>query len=473
MVPLTLSVPVYVALLIALSFAQPTRTRSLQLLSFGTVLLLLAWIANFLGDLLLPFVVPLLLAYLLEPIMDLLRRVGVRRSFAILMVYGAVLGGVGLGGAVLYPKVAQQTTALLNQVSKAMHLAEERALAQAAVKREELKSLKETPPLPAIPDDPSPDNDTEAAAAARAAARIESTTGETWASLLDPTPTADWLKERLKYAPNLVKNVFGKQIERAIDERAQWWREKGAASFGHAITNAVKRTVITVGSLVWLLLVPIVLFYCLADFHPLRRRLWHMVPPDAREDVARVAGRINAAIGGWMRGYAVLCLTVAIVQTTNLLILQHYLHFEYGLLVGLAAGALFFIPYLGMLAGLALGTITIYLTGGHNLGHALIGLAVMESFYLVFDNLVAPRILGHNTGLHPMIVLFGILAGAKTFGAVGVLLATPTLVIVKIVLSYFYPRLSDEIPADEDVGPVPTRVPDAPPPAEPAGKDTT
>ncbi len=239
----------------------------------------------------------------------------------------------------------------------------------------------------------------------------------------------------------LAANFDQLQLEQRLTQAASW------------ITTQLQHTVAWLAGqfsgLLWVLLLPITLFYFLRDFDPLRRRLYFMLPPSKRVEVAGLTGNMNRALGSYLRGYAVLSLAVGLLETTVLLILTPIFDFRYGLFLGLLAGATYVIPYVGSLTAVVLATLMVFFTGGHSFGEAIVAFVVLQGINSLFDNVISPRVIGGQVGLHPLMVMFALLAAGKDFGLLGVILATPATVCVKIILEHFFPRLSEPIPTDE------------------------
>ena len=241
----------------------------------------------------------------------------------------------------------------------------------------------------------------------------------------------DWLDEQWK---NISGDIWNK-----MRAPAEW--------LGAHAANFAGWTFTWLSGFAWLALLPLTLWYSLMDYDAFHRRAFWLVPPGNRAVVRELAMSINHALGSYLRGYAVLCLGVGVAQTTALLVLAQCFSFRYALLVGLYSGLTYFIPYLGSLSTTILAGLAIFFTGGGSLTHTLIGVGVVQGINTFTDSVVTPKIIGDNTGLHPLLVMFALLAGGKLAGLVGVIISTPALVCLKIILDHFIPRLSGPIPA--------------------------
>lgn len=394
--PLTLGV--VIALLVAVAFAaypsEPMQRVRRVLLGGLALLIVLGFLGHF-RALLPPFVVPLLLAYLLDPLLDAMERRGYTRVRAILVVYGVTLLLFLLAGIIVVPVLIRQIGGIIEPLARgdAVDLA---ALGQWVEFPDKLlKGIEKT--------------------------------------LLDWGVREQWVA-------SLAENLNAYRVEEWLQAAGLWVVEQLKSLVGWLRDQ--------VSGLLWLVLLPITLFYCLRDFDPLRRRLYHLVPAERQADVAALAGKINQAVGSYLRGYALLSVAVAILQTTLLLILAALFDFRYALMLGLLAGATYVIPYVGSMVSTVLAAAVVFFTGGHSIVEALIVWAVCQGLNSVFDNVITPRVIGQNVGLHPLVVMFALLAGGSQFGLLGVILATPVTACAKIVLQHFWPRLSEPLPAE-------------------------
>jgi predicted PurR-regulated permease PerM len=207
--------------------------------------------------------------------------------------------------------------------------------------------------------------------------------------------------------------------------------------FASADQNAW-RTVLTsvrIGGLAvlgWLatfLLVPVVLFYLLLDWHNLLARLTNAVPRRWLSQTVALACDVDQLLAQYLRGQLLVMLVLALYYSATLAMAG----FDVALPVGIITGLLIFIPYLGFGIGLVLALIaaTLQFDGLHGLVlvAAIYGFGqVIESFFLT------PRLVGERIGLHPLAVIFALLAFGQLFGFVGVLLALPASAIVSVAV---------------------------------------
>jgi predicted PurR-regulated permease PerM len=194
-----------------------------------------------------------------------------------------------------------------------------------------------------------------------------------------------------------------------------------------ATQNFVVRAVKTIQSMWWLLLVPILAIFFLKDGHKFGDRLVNSVEdPRNRHIVAEMVGQMNLMLGHYIRAQITLAGLAMLVVTFVLWILR----VPYAFALGPAAGALEFIPVVGPLVGGAIVLGVALLAGYHHIVWLLIFLLVWRG---IQDYVSSPRIMGSTLELHPLTVLFGVLAGGEVAGVIGVFLSIPVLATLRIL----------------------------------------
>ena len=169
-----------------------------------------------------------------------------------------------------------------------------------------------------------------------------------------------------------------------------------------------------------LLLAPLVLFYFLRDWHKLLANLGEVIPRRWHAEALAVARDVDTVLGEFLRGQ----LTVMMVMSAFYVGGLWLAGLDYALPVGLSAGLLVFVPYLGVVVGMALATFTGLMQYG-NVSALLPLWGVFAAGHLLESIAVTPYLVGERIGLHPVAVLFALLAFGQLFGFFGVLLALP------------------------------------------------
>jgi predicted PurR-regulated permease PerM len=186
-----------------------------------------------------------------------------------------------------------------------------------------------------------------------------------------------------------------------------------------------------VGFFTTVLLMPVVLFYFLRDWHEIVRRIEDLIPRRLHPGARNIAVEIDRVLGEFLRGQLLVMLLMAAYYAAALWIAG----LEYALPIGILSGLLVFVPYLGALVGLLLGTLA-----GFNQFDGVLGLAGVWIAFGVGQVLegmvVTPWLVGNRIGLHPVAVIFALLVFGKLFGFFGVLLALPASAALLVALRH-------------------------------------
>ncbi len=185
------------------------------------------------------------------------------------------------------------------------------------------------------------------------------------------------------------------------------------------------------GWLATLILIPVVLFYLLMDWHKILRRVTEAVPRRWLEQTVGMAQEVNLLLAQYLRGQLLVMLVLAAYYSIGLTIAG----FDVALPVGILTGLLVFIPYLGFGLGLILALIAAVLQFSDWSG--LISVAVIYGAgQLIEGFFLTPRLVGERIGLNPLAVIFALLAFGQLFGFVGVLLALPASAVLMVAFRH-------------------------------------
>lgn len=203
---------------------------------------------------------------------------------------------------------------------------------------------------------------------------------------------------------------------------------------------------------------PVVAFYMLLDWDRMVAKVDSWVPRDHVETVREIAADINLATAGFVRGQGTLCLILGVMYAIGLTAVG----LNFGILIGLFAGLISFIPYVGSLVGLVLsiGVAIVQFWPDYYMVVAVAGIFFLGQF--VEGNILQPRLVGKSVGLHPVWLMFALFAFGALFGFVGLLIAVPAAAAVAVLVRFGIKRYL-ESPlyvghrADEDVEPAPAQ----------------
>jgi predicted PurR-regulated permease PerM len=240
-----------------------------------------------------------------------------------------------------------------------------------------------------------------------------------------------WLNDKFKTNMELPDT---QQLADLVEEH--WQAAGGAAA---TVVGQVSRSGLAVlGWITRVVVVPVAFFYLLRDWHLMIARIHELLPRSIEPTVVRLARESDATLSGFVRGQ----LSVMIVLGALYAIALWAVGLDVGPLIGIIAGLISFVPYLGSVTGVLMGVIAA-LVQYHDGLHVILVLAVFVIGNLLEGYVLVPRLVGEKIGLHPLAVIFAILAGGELFGFLGVLLALPIASVVMVLLRYAHERYRD------------------------------
>lgn len=248
----------------------------------------------------------------------------------------------------------------------------------------------------------------------------------------------DWLRQHL--APWLKARF---DVELQLDSAhlkqalAGHWQSAGglAAQFLPSLKSGGLAVAAFLANLV---LVPVVLFYVLRDWNVIVARIDEIVPRRWHKRVGAVAREVDEVLGGFLRGQVAVMLLMSLFYAFGLWLAG----LELALPIGIIAGLLVFVPYLGMTVGLTLATLA-GLMQFQSLGGMIPVWIVFGSGQALEGMALTPWLVGDRIGLHPVAVIFALLAFGQLFGFFGVLLALPASAVLLVGLRRLRKRYLD------------------------------
>ncbi|MFB9068840.1 AI-2E family transporter [Pseudofulvimonas gallinarii] len=237
-----------------------------------------------------------------------------------------------------------------------------------------------------------------------------------------------WITERLGLE---TPTLDGGQVATLLGEH---WRTAGGIA-ATVVASVSKSGMAVISWVVNLLLIPVVAFYLMRDWDTLVAQVDRLVPRPNAPVVRRLARESDQVLGAFLRGQMLVMLALATIYSVGLWIVGINL----ALLIGLVAGLISFVPYLGAIVGVGMAVIAALVQFGEL--WPLVGVAIVFSIGQTVEGFVLqPLLLGDRIGLHPVAVIFAIMAGGQLFGFLGVLLALPVAAVLVVVLRHFHRR---------------------------------
>jgi len=214
----------------------------------------------------------------------------------------------------------------------------------------------------------------------------------------------------------------------------QHWQQAGGLVL--RLTQATLGSgLVLLGTLLTLVLLPVMTFYLLRDFDRLVAGIHALIPRRIEPTVTRLAREADEMLAAFLRGQ----LLVMLIQGLFLAAALSLVGLEQGILIGLLAGAVTFVPYLGLILGAGLAVVAMLLQTGNPLD--LIGIGVVFLLGQLLEGMVlTPLLIGDRIGLHPVVVIFAVMAGAQLFGATGLFLALPAAAVLAVLIRHLHQR---------------------------------
>ncbi len=201
---------------------------------------------------------------------------------------------------------------------------------------------------------------------------------------------------------------------------------KGLWSGGLALINLVSLIFIT----------PVVSFYLLRDWDRLVARIDGLLPRQHAQVVRRLMADIDRSLAAFVRGTGTVCLALAVLYALALTLVG----LQFGLVVGLGAGLISFVPFVGAVTGLIVSTALAVIQFWPDYLHVVLVVAVFAVGQVLEGNFLTPRLVGSRVGLHPLWLIFALLAGGALFGFVGILIAVPSAAAIGVLVRFAMER---------------------------------
>ncbi|OPZ07527.1 MAG: AI-2 transport protein TqsA [candidate division BRC1 bacterium ADurb.BinA364] len=246
-----------------------------------------------------------------------------------------------------------------------------------------------------------------------------------------------------------AKERIAKMLENAAGDAREW-----AAKLFPSVRDGTMMLASGVASgldwilsgITFLIFAGLISFYSLLDMHKIPRIARILTPVEYEERLGYLARRLDEAVGGYLRGQMMVCVIMGLLISVWLLIMGMK---QWALLIGCLAGAINFIPYLGVITGLTPAFCWALFTGSmDSASERLVRLALLLAGFAAIQAIegfvLQPKIVGKHAELHPLAVLFALIVGAQ-FGIGGMIAAVPIACAARVLIKeYWWDALSDQ-----------------------------
>jgi predicted PurR-regulated permease PerM len=190
-----------------------------------------------------------------------------------------------------------------------------------------------------------------------------------------------------------------------------------------------------------LFLIPILTFYLLRDWDSILVHVGALVPESQRDTVFQLARETDDVLSAFLRGQLLVMAALAIIYSVGLSLVG----LKFAVAIGVVAGLVSFVPYLGFVFGIALAGLTVVLEP--NPLWQIVGVVVTFTLAQVLEgSVLTPKLVGDRIGLHPVIIILAVAAGGQLFGFFGILLALPAAAVLSVLVRFAFHRYLKEHP---------------------------
>ena len=201
---------------------------------------------------------------------------------------------------------------------------------------------------------------------------------------------------------------------------------------GVVLSQATASSLALIGFLANLVLIPVVAFYLLRDWDIMLAKIRGLLPRDREEQIVSLAKECHDVLGAFVRGQLLVMLALGVIYSAGLMLVG----LELGLLIGLMAGIAAIVPYMGFIIGIGAALTAGLFQFGGDLYPMLGIVAVFMVGQALEGTVLTPLLVGDKIGMHPVAVIFAILAGGELFGFTGVLLALPVAAVIMVLVRH-------------------------------------
>jgi predicted PurR-regulated permease PerM len=254
-------------------------------------------------------------------------------------------------------------------------------------------------------------------------------------ALFNLLPTIDnWINQTaLPYLQTTLNlDLQSLQINTIAKRLTGEWSTTGGL-MAQLIEQLTHSSVSFLGTIGTVFLAPVVSFYLLRDFDLLVTRIKAILPRNIEPNISAWAQESDQVLGAFVRGQLLVMLSLGLIYSLGLFLIN----LKYALLIGMLAGLASLVPYMGFFIGLLTALIVAFFQFDHQY-YILLVFLVFVVGQAIESTILTPVLIGDQIGLHPVAVIFAVLAGGQLFGFVGILLALPIAAVIMVMLRHLY-----------------------------------
>jgi len=262
-------------------------------------------------------------------------------------------------------------------------------------------------------------------------------------SLSDKLADWEWRDGTLKQIQEQVQSYIATK-----QENLDWFNViTGTSSYlTQTMQNIAKGIASSAGNIVsyiaLFLFTIVISFYMLLDFESLKSRILSLFPPEWREKVTNIAKDLDTELSRFLKGQIIICFILGILSSLILLVLR----VKFAVLIGMFAGLCNLVPYLCPTVGITLSSFIVIIDMYPNFKGAFFRMILIIGSLLALQAVdgicITPRIMGKKIRIHPLLVIFAFMLGARIMGILGIILAIPTLCLFRVLWRNLFTKAS-------------------------------
>lgn len=245
------------------------------------------------------------------------------------------------------------------------------------------------------------------------------------------------LPEEAQKVEDIIETAFQRYRRADLPETVKQVADEAVYRAEEALTAVLRSTIESIlaalSKSVYFLLVPVIAYYLTRDYEGIKARVLGLLSPRTRAQVVEVLSDIDEALSAYVRGQVMLCIIVGALMSLGLWLLG----VRFALVLGAVAGIFNVVPYVGPVVGAVPAfAVALFQSPWTFLYVAALVVLIQQ----LESGVLAPKIIGESVGLHPITIMFVLLAGGELFGLLGVVAAVPVSAVLKVVVSHLLRR---------------------------------
>jgi len=228
--------------------------------------------------------------------------------------------------------------------------------------------------------------------------------------------------ERYGVSAEELRNTLSQQLAPRFEDIVR--------NFLQAILSFVTSVSMVVMRVFYVILIPFLTFYLLTDFEKISHRFLMLFPHRRRDQVASYMHRADEVIGRYLRG----ALLIALLQGVAVTLIFSLFGIKYSLLLGIVAGLLDLVPYIGLIITMILSALVALFSDEPILQKVIIAVSTVGLLHLIEVTLVAPKVIGKKVGMHPLLIILSLLVFSFFLGFIGLLIAVPATALIILLV---------------------------------------